>query len=260
MHLFGLAVDRWKSAVVGLYEAVTPGADRLPDSPDTERWPWALGVRPLAAIPPPEAERVEGQQGPQNGLPAHVSDPEAVERLYEAVAASPPPPGPQTLEQRVQELEWQDVAPDVLEAVRSLGNQTRGPEVISRAIELGGWTQGELNARAWHTGSGVVRHIDRIMRQALEFELGLTKRLQRTHGVYSVTGHPAGAGFGVAYRRANDGKPAEREPPELLVDLAELDRATERHMDLQDRLADALRERDLEPPTPKRHSQTPSLS
>jgi hypothetical protein len=249
-HLFVLAVDRWKSAVVGLYEAVTPGADKLPDSPDTERWPWALGVRPLAAIPPPEAERVEGQQGPQNGLPAHVSDPEAVERLYEAVVASPPPPGPQKLEQRVQELEWQDVAPDVLEAVRSLGSKARGPNVISRAIELGGWTQGELKARAWHTGSGVVRHVERIVRQAMEFELGLTKRLQRTHGVYSVTGPPAGTGFGVTYRGANDDKPAEREPPELLVDLAELDRATKRHMDLQDRLAEALRERDLEPRSP----------
>lgn len=250
VHLFVLAVDRWKSAVVGLYEAVTPGADRLPDSPDTERWPWALGVRPLAAIPPPEAERVEGQQGPQNGLPAHVSDPEAVQRLYEAVAASPPPPGPRTIEQRVQELEWQDVAPDVLEAVHGLGSQARGPEVISRAIEFGGWTQGELNARAWHTGSGVVRHIERILRQALEFELGLTKRLQRTHGVYSVTEPPADTGFGVAYRRANVDQSVEREPPELLVDLAELDRATERHMDLQDRLADALRERDLEPRSP----------
>jgi hypothetical protein len=249
-HLFVLAVDRWKSAVVGLYEAVTPGADKLPDSPDAERWPWALGVRPLAAIPPPEAERVDGQQGPQNGLPAHVADPEIIERLYRAVAASPAPPGPQGIEQRVQELEWSDVARDVLEAVRSLGGQARGPEVISRAIEFGGWTQEELDARAWHTGSGVFRHIERIVSQALEFELGLTKRLQRTHGVYSVTGPLAGEGFGVAYRRASDGKATGREPPEILVDLAELDRATERHMDLQDRLADALRERGLEPRSP----------
>lgn len=249
-HLFVLAADRWKSAVAGLYEAVTPGADKLPDSPDTERWPWALGVRPLAAIPPPEAERVEGQQGPQNGLPARISDPEIVERLYQAVAASPPPPGPQELEQRVQELEWQDVAPDVLEAVRILGKEARGPDVITRAIELGGWTQGEMDARAWHTGSGVIRHIERIVHQALEFELGLTKRLQRTHSVYSVTGPPSNAGFGVAYRRASDGKPAKREMPAHLVDLAELDRATERHMDLQDRLADAVRERGLEPRSP----------
>ncbi len=73
-HLFVLAVDRWKSAVVGLYETVTAGAAKLPDSPDQTRWPWALGVRPLAAIPPPEATRVEGQVGPQSGLPAHVSD------------------------------------------------------------------------------------------------------------------------------------------------------------------------------------------
>jgi hypothetical protein len=118
-HLFVLAVGRWRSAVVGLYEAGSAGADKLPHSPDPERWPWALGVRPLAAIPPRDADRVEKQHGPQSGLPAHVSDPEAVDRLYRAVAKSPPPPGPRTFEQRVQELEWQDVAPDVLRSVQA---------------------------------------------------------------------------------------------------------------------------------------------
>jgi hypothetical protein len=56
-HLFVLAVGRWRSAVVGLYEAVTAGAAKLPDSPNETRWPWALGVRPLAAIPPPDATK-----------------------------------------------------------------------------------------------------------------------------------------------------------------------------------------------------------
>jgi hypothetical protein len=42
-HLFVLAVDRWKSAVVGLYETVSGGAETLPGSPDPERWPWAPG-------------------------------------------------------------------------------------------------------------------------------------------------------------------------------------------------------------------------
>lgn len=68
-HLFILAVGTWRSAVVGLYEAVSAGADQLPDSPDPDRWPWALGVKPLAAIPPPLATRVDGQIGPQSGLP-----------------------------------------------------------------------------------------------------------------------------------------------------------------------------------------------
>lgn len=47
------------------------------------------------------AERVEGQRGPQGGLPERVSDVDAQERLYQAVAGSPPSPGPQTLEQQV---------------------------------------------------------------------------------------------------------------------------------------------------------------
>jgi len=109
-HLFVLAVDRWRSAVVGLYEAVSAGAQKLPDSPDPQRWPYALGVRPLAAIPPPQPVRIEGQQGPQSGLPERIYDEAAIPRLYEAVASSPPPPGPRRLEQRVQEVSprtWQ---------------------------------------------------------------------------------------------------------------------------------------------------------
>src|SRR4051812_44820463 len=43
-HLFVLAVDRWSSACVGLYEAVSAGAERLPGSPNPTRWPFALGV------------------------------------------------------------------------------------------------------------------------------------------------------------------------------------------------------------------------
>jgi hypothetical protein len=90
-HLFVLTVDRWESAVVGLYEAVSPGAVKLPGSPDENRWPYALGVRPLAAISPPAAVRVEGQRGPQSGLPEHVYDPDAHRRLYAAVTACPRP-------------------------------------------------------------------------------------------------------------------------------------------------------------------------
>jgi hypothetical protein len=249
-HLFVLAVDRWKSAVVGVYETVTAGADKLPGSPDAKRWPWALGVRPLAAIPPPIAERVEGQVGPQSGLPARISDPDTLDRLYQAVADSPPPPGPRSLEQRVQELEWRDVTRDVLVAVQDLGKDAREHAVMSRAIELGGWTHEELQARAWYTGSGADSHVRYVLRQALQLEVGSKGRLRRLHGVYSLTSPPSDAGFGVPYRRAGDTKPATTELPEHLVDLAELDRATERHMDLQDRLADALSGRGVEPRAP----------
>lgn len=249
-HLFVLAVDRWRSAVVGLYEAVSSGAEELPGSSDPVRWPWALGVRPLAAIPPPDAERVEGQLGPQSGLPASVTDPEALERLYRAVADSPPPPGPQTPEHRVQELQWRDVVPDVLEAVRNLGRDARANAVIPHAIELGEWSAEELEARAWYTGSGVDSHIAHIVGQAMRFEVGSKGRLRQQHGVYSLSPDLTPLAFGVPYRRAGDRSAAGDELPERLIDLAELDRATRRHMDLQDRFADALRDRDIRPLSP----------
>jgi hypothetical protein len=250
-HLFVLAVDRWRSAVVGLYEAVSPGADKLPGSSDPVRWPWALGVRPLAAIPPPSAVRVDGQTGPQNGLPARIYDPEAQEHLYQAVAESPPPPGPQDLEQRVQELEWVDVVPDVLQAVGELGKNARGPVVVDRAIELGGWTPEELEARAWYTGSGVSSHLEHLISRALLLEQGSKGSLLQTHGVYSLQDpRPTVGKFGLTYRPAGDRKPEAEELPPHLADLSELDRATKRHMELQDRLAAALGERQIEPRSP----------
>lgn len=249
-HLFVLAVGRWKSAVVGLYEAVTAGAAKLPDSPDKERWPWALGVRPLAAIPPPHAEQVEGQQGPQNGLPASVQDADAQERLYQAVAGSLPPPGPKTLEQQVQELQWQDVVMDVLAAVQSLGKQARETDVVSRAVEFGEWNTEELKARAWFTGDGIDSHIEHIVRRALQIETGSRGTLERRHGVYVVKDSTPDGGFGVPYQRAAVSELDATALPTHQVDFAELDRATKRHMDLQDRLADMLHGRGVEPRSP----------
>ncbi len=251
-HLVPLAVDRWRSAVVGLYEVVSPGAAKLPDSPDPERWPWAVGVRPLAAIPPPLAERVEGQIGPQTGLPARIKDPDVRERLYLAVEGSQPPPGPTRPEQRVQELEWVDVVPDVLEAVRSLGGEARKSEIVARAIELGEWSEEEVAARAWYTGGGIDSHVEHVLGQVLTFDQGTAGDLQQVHGVFSLNADAKGdAGFGTPYRRAFDEQPPERdELPVHTIDLSELDRATERHMELQDRLAEALRERGVEPRSP----------
>jgi hypothetical protein len=249
-HLFVLAVDRWKSAIVGLYEAVSSGAQKLPGSSNPDRWPWALGVRPLAAISPPEAGPVVGQTGPQNGLPAHIPDEETMARLYEAVAYSRPAPGPETPEQRVQELEWEDVLPDVLEAVASLGKNARGPEVVSRALELGGWSAEQLEARAWYTGSGVESHIELIVGRALRSVTVTKGLLDRTHGVYSLKDDATASGFGVAYRPAANDPPDAEELPKHLVDLTNLDRATRRHMELQDRLAKTLHDQGIEPLSP----------
>lgn len=183
-HLFVLAVDRWKSAVVGLYEAVSPGAVKLPGSPDENRWPYALGVRPIAAISPPVAVRVEGQRGPQSGLPEHVFDPDAHRHLYAAVRDSLPPPEPHTLEQRVQELQALDIEPDILQAIQELGRRARQPEIVSRALELGEWSPDELSARTWYTGMGPESHIENVTVNALRLAEG-KGRVAKTHGIYA---------------------------------------------------------------------------
>jgi hypothetical protein len=155
------------------------------------------------------------------------------------------------LEQRVQELEWRDVVPDVLEAVQRLGGKARAPEIVARAVELAEWDAEELAARAWYTGGGVDSHVEHVLNQALLFEQGATGSLRQVHGLYSLTAKGVGTRFGVTYRRAAEERlPEEDELPAHLVDLAELDRATKRHMDLQDRLADALSGRGIEPRSP----------
>jgi hypothetical protein len=243
-HLFVLAVGTWRSVVVGLYEAVSAGADKLPNSPDPDRWPWALGVKPLAAIPPPLATRVDGQIGPQSGLPIHVGDPDVQSALYAALAGSPPPPGPRTLEQRVQELEWFDLSDDILQAVAELGREAKQPAVLARAREIGGWTDQELSARAWYTGSGTNSHIEHLLLRTLQLEVVKTKRLTRAFGSspYALTdaGRAHIGDFGVPYRTGAHQGGAEDDIPERLVDIGNLERSTRRHMELQDRVAEAL--------------------
>jgi hypothetical protein len=253
-HLFVFAVARWRSAVVGLYETVSAGAQRLPDSPDPNRWPWALGVRPLGAIPPPEAQKVEGQNGPQNPQPVRVYDRSAWPLLYQALAASPPPLGPITAEQRVQEVDWTELGDDVLQAVHELGRDAHAPAVIERAVEIGEWTEKELAARAWYTGGEDASHVRNVVRRALRYEQDVTRRIGRTYGAgaYRILGgyEPSATGFGVAYRLAADREPTQPDDVPLQFDLTKLEGATARHMELQDRLAVSLRERGIEPRSP----------
>lgn len=249
-HLFVLAVGTWRSAVVGLYEAVSAGADKLPDSPDPDRWPWALGVKPLAAIPPPVATRVDGQIGPQSGLPIHIDDSDAQAALYAAIADSPPPPGPHTVEQRVQEIEWGDLSDDILHAVAGLGRRARRTAVIDRSRELGAWTDEELAARAWYTGSGTNSHVEHLLVRALQLEVAKTRRLTQPFGSspYELTeaGRAHLGAFGLPYRVGAHQAGADDDIPERLVDIANLERSTRRHMELQDRVAQALRARGID--------------
>jgi len=240
-HLFALAVDRWRSAVVGLYETVSAGAEKLPDSPDPDRWPWALGVRPIAAIAPPVAARVEGQIGPQSGLPASITDSVVLDALYAAVADSPPPPGPSSHEQRVQELREEDAMSDILDAVAALGGEPGRADVLRQAETLGDWTEEDLAARAWYTGSGDQSHVRRTLSKAIDRAFLMDRTLTRTHGRFRLTDESRGS-IGSPYRAAARG-PADGTGPIALPDVAALDRATRRHMLMQDALAGALQAR-----------------
>lgn len=70
-------------------------------------------------------------------------------------------------------------------------------------------------------------------------------------GPVAGTGAPEEQGFGLPYRPAGDRDDAEEQLPHRVVDLAELDRATRRHMELQDRLASELRRRGIVPRSPE---------
>ncbi len=254
-HLFAMAVDRWRSAVVGLYEAVSPGAQALPGSPDPKRWPFALGVRPLAAILPPDAERVPGLYGPQNPIPEHVNNPDHQTALYAAVSNSPPAPSPTTVEARIQEVQWRDLGDDVLQAVYELGSEARFGEVLERAIAIGRWTPEELGVLAWYTSANAEpSHIRTVVRQAIGFEESLTRRIHRDYssGPYRIVGDYAlvGSGFGSTYRPASGHEATQPDDAVLKIDLAALEAATERHMKLQDDLAEALEARGIDPRSP----------
>lgn len=254
-HLFAMAVDRWRSAVVGLYEAVSPGAQVLPGSPNPKRWPFALGVRPLAAILPPDAEQIPGLYGPQNPIPEHVNNPDHQTALYEAVRDSPPAPSPSTVEARIQEVQWRDLGDDVLQAVYELGSEARFGEVLERTIAIGGWAPEELAVLAWYTSaSAEPSHIRTVVRQAIGFEESLTRRIHRDYssGPYRIVGDdlPVGSAFGATYRPASGHRATQPDDAVLKIDLAKLEAATEQHMKLQDDLAEALVSRGIEPRSP----------
>jgi hypothetical protein len=257
-HLFALAVDMWGtggSAVVGLYEAVSPGAQALPGSPDVTRWPLALGVRPLAAILPPQAEHIPGVYGPQNPIPVRVGNPDHQTALYTAVKDSPPPPPPSDVAGKVQEIEWRDVGDDVVRAVFELGNQAKTNAVLERAIEIGGWTEEEREALAWYTSANAENsHVRLVVRQAIDFEQTFTGRIHRDYATspFYVVGdyQPPDIGFGAKYRPASNENPTEPDGAPHSFNLDALERATARHMKLQDDLAAALVARGIEPRSP----------
>lgn len=120
-----------------------------------------------------------------------------------------------------------------------------------RAIEIGGWSAAELDARAWYTGSGEMSHIRHTVRQAIRNEHSMTRRLVRPYGSSPYTvAETVERGPGTSYRRASSRDAVAAYQGAHLVDINALERATGRHMELQDRLADELARRGIEPRSP----------
>jgi hypothetical protein len=61
---------------------------------------------------------------------------------------------------------------------------------------------------------------------------------------------PVGSGFGAMYRPASGPEATQPDDAVLKIDLAALEAATERHMELQDDLAEALEARGIDPRSP----------
>ncbi|HMJ33162.1 MAG TPA: hypothetical protein VK501_04520 [Baekduia sp.] len=83
-HVFALGAGR-KSVVLGLFEVTSGGTERTPVNPwDPTRWPWAIAVRPLAAVPPPIAHAVPGLTAPR-GTANAVGEKATRDALYAVV-------------------------------------------------------------------------------------------------------------------------------------------------------------------------------
>lgn len=149
----------------------------------------------------------------------------------------------QNTEARINRLQPLDLRDDVLEAMGRLGGEAERAEIIREAMVVGQWTAEELAV------------VSRVRQAARRFHLPtmadhvITTLAQRGEivsprfGRWRLAGEHTFDGlvrFGVRYRRATR---EEREPrgiADLQRDLDELERRTALHMDLQDRLADAL--------------------
>jgi len=83
-HIFALGAGR-ESAVLGLFEVTSGGPERLENPWDSERWPWAISVRPLAAVDPPSATPAPGVRAPR-ATAARVKDQGLQRALYAAVS------------------------------------------------------------------------------------------------------------------------------------------------------------------------------
>lgn len=82
-HIFALGAGRG-SVVLGLFEVTSGGPERLTNPWDPQRWPWAIGVRAIAGVLPPDAVTVEGVRAPR-ATATRIHDEGYREALYEAL-------------------------------------------------------------------------------------------------------------------------------------------------------------------------------
>lgn len=110
-HLFAIGVDRG-GAVIGLFEVLSTGDLRQPRNPwEPDRWAYAVAVRALAGVPPPQATGVDGVRTPR-ATAYRINDDAQRHDLYaalegheyRAVRTSTPPSADEGLASRARAL------------------------------------------------------------------------------------------------------------------------------------------------------------
>jgi hypothetical protein len=155
--------------------------------------------------------------------------------------------------QRINRLRPLDLRNDALEGLRRLGGEAQRTAIIRNTLEAGGWSEDEIAVRSrirqaaqtFHLAT-LADHVIATLRDRGEVESVGGGRWRLT-----VLGEAAlRPSFGVPYRPPPRSAAGSRGAVDLKLDLDELDRRTDRHMDLQDELQQALASRGFDTRSP----------
>lgn len=149
--------------------------------------------------------------------------------------------------ERIHPLVSSHVAEDVLRAAVMLGGEAQRVELIDSALRLGGWSPQELEVPARWKRAARPTHLRAIVDLAVDLcgRRGLLEPAG-TPGRWRLPAQLSGPGVGSEYRPARRSALREQGDAQVTVDLDELERRTEQHMRLQERMVDLLRARGFE--------------
>jgi hypothetical protein len=150
---------------------------------------------------------------------------------------------------RIHALEPKHLADDVARAAVDLGGEAQRFEIMDRALQIGGWSQEEIDVPARWKQPARAGHLRAIVDSAVDL-CGRRGLLEPTgeFGRWRLPGVGApDSGVGSKYRPATRPRGDARGTATAELDLDELDARTDEHMSLQDRLAQELKARGITP-------------